>query len=63
MSPAEFKDEMIVFEQRIKQLYADIAPLQREYGIKSMTLEERATRWEKNQQLLKSIRPAPKWKI
>lgn len=63
MSPSEFKAEMIVIEQRIKQIYADIAPLQREYGIKSMTLEERVERWEKNQQLLKSVRPAPKWNI
>jgi len=63
MSPSEFKKEMLAIEQRIKQIYADIAPLQREYGIKSLTLEERVARWEKKQQLLKSIRPAPKWKI
>lgn len=54
---------MLAIEQRIKQIYADIAPLQREYGIKSLTLKERVARWEKKQQLLKSIRPAPKWNI
>ena len=63
MSPTEFEKEMLAIEQRIKQIYADIAPLQREYGIRSMTLKERAERWEKNQQLLQSIRPAPKWNI
>ena len=55
--------EFLEIEQRIKQIYADLEPLQRAYGIKSMTLEERVARWEKKQQLLKSVRPAPKWNV
>jgi hypothetical protein len=49
-------------EERIAQLRADMLPLQRLYGLKSRTIEERYREIQAREQLQKS-QPKPKFKL
>jgi hypothetical protein len=49
-------------EQRIAQLRADMLPLQRLYGLKSKTIEERYQEIQAREQIQKQ-RPRPKFKL
>jgi hypothetical protein len=49
-------------EERIAQLRADMLPLQRLYGLKSKTIEERYREIQAREQLKKQI-PKPKFKL
>jgi hypothetical protein len=49
-------------EERIAQLRADMLPLQRLYGLKSKTIEERYQEIQAREQLKKQ-QPQPKFKL
>ena len=49
-------------EERIAQLRADMLPLQRLYGLKSRTIEERYQEIQAREQL-KTQQPKPKFKL
>jgi hypothetical protein len=56
-------------EQRIADIYRRMKPLQEEFGVKSMTLEERQIYNNEQKKIKEDLakltprRPVPKWKV
>lgn len=51
------------YEQELARINDEVAELRLLYGMEYITLEQRAERYERQQAMHATVRPAPRWNI